>query len=362
MTCKILRLSSRYLTISSIRAKLFDSMATETSPAQEVSARAVAAVVGALVADAAAQGLHWVYDLEKLDAAVGGKDPEFHSPSACPFYTTDTGTNTAYGDQTFVVLESLAECKGLDVNDLKQRFYKYFGPGTAFDTGDQKTRPIKGPWRNGSIKAFLAAMEAKKENTGSDTDTQADGAAKVAPLVALYVGQPDMLAKVEAAVKVTQNHPVALSAALANARMLEAFILHGKQEGVVEALMEELGKGQSITGQDETVLKQMADVQEQKPLGKPHREVVNKVFGSSCALPKQFQAALHCVVTHTDYVSAVRATILAGGDNASRAGFVGACFGALGGLDGIPAEWKDKCARYQTVLNLAQKLTAAQEI
>ncbi|XP_019643438.1 PREDICTED: crystallin J1A-like [Branchiostoma belcheri] len=338
-------------------------MATEMSPAQEVSARAVAAVVGALVADAAAQGLHWVYDLEKLDAAVGGKDPEFHSPSACPFYTTDTGTNTAYGDQTFVLLESLAQCKGLDVSDLQQRFYKFFGPGTAFDTGDQKTRPIKGPWRNGSIKAFLASMEAKKENTGSDTDTQADGAAKVAPLVALYAGQPDMLAKVEAAVRVTQNHQVALSAALANARILEAFILNGKQEGVVEALMEELGKqkGPGITGQDETVLKQIREVQEQKPLGKPHREVVNKVFGSSCALPKQFQAALHCVLTHTDYVSAVRATILAGGDNASRAGFVGACFGALGGLDGIPTEWKEKCIRYQTVLDLAQKLAAVRE-
>ncbi len=54
---------------------------------------ALAAVLGAVVADAAAVACHWEYSPAKIAAAVGSGDPAFHSPSISPFYTVDAGLN-----------------------------------------------------------------------------------------------------------------------------------------------------------------------------------------------------------------------------------------------------------------------------
>lgn len=45
-----------------------------------------------------------------------------------------------------------------------------------------------------------------------------DGIAKLAPIVAFYAGKPEMLEKVEAAVRVTQNNDACVAETLAAAR------------------------------------------------------------------------------------------------------------------------------------------------
>ncbi len=60
-----------------------------------------------------AQPLHWVYDLQKLQGILAqDPNPEFRSESANPFYRRQTGQQSCYGDQAFVLLESLSECGG----------------------------------------------------------------------------------------------------------------------------------------------------------------------------------------------------------------------------------------------------------
>ena len=53
---------------------------------------------------------------------------------------------------------------------------------------------------------------------GADNDGQIDGVTKVAPLVALYAGRPEMLQKVEDVVRVTQNDDISVAMALVAAR------------------------------------------------------------------------------------------------------------------------------------------------
>ncbi len=61
----------------------------------------------------AAQPLTWNYDLNKLDTIIGkNEEIEFWTPSANPYYTIPTGKNSAYGDQAYVLLKSLVQCKG----------------------------------------------------------------------------------------------------------------------------------------------------------------------------------------------------------------------------------------------------------
>lgn len=53
---------------------------------------------------------------------------------------------------------------------------------------------------------------------GCENDCQIDGITKLAPIVAFYAGKPDMLEKVEQAVRVTQNNDACVAETLAAAR------------------------------------------------------------------------------------------------------------------------------------------------
>lgn len=57
--------------------------------------------------------MHWIYDLQKLQVILAqDPNPEFRAESANPFYRRQTGQQSCYGDQAFVLLESLSECGG----------------------------------------------------------------------------------------------------------------------------------------------------------------------------------------------------------------------------------------------------------
>eukprot|EP00928_Gymnodinium_smaydae_P064287 TRINITY_DN47671_c0_g1_i1.p1 TRINITY_DN47671_c0_g1~~TRINITY_DN47671_c0_g1_i1.p1 ORF type:complete len:293 (+),score=41.16 TRINITY_DN47671_c0_g1_i1:27-905(+) len=233
--------------------------------AAAVVARARGAVLGCLVGDAAATPVHWVYDPAKLAAHVAGakRGPAFCDPPGNSFYTTRPGGLSCYGDQTLVLLESLVECGGrLDVEDYSRRLASKFGKESPYELeavdpenwpqlkknptdADGKvieeqrvwSMPLPGPWRHGSIKAFLTkyVTEGKRfPECGSD-DAQVDGCCKVAPLVALFAGHKDMLALVDRAVRVTQNTDVASGFACGFARILEKLIL-GEASSVEDAI------------------------------------------------------------------------------------------------------------------------------
>lgn len=216
---------------------------------------------------------------------------------------------------------------GLNVEDLTQRTLKFFGPGSEYDTpvnnpyrekggrptvflmslwqlnyskiwwcvyinvfiaGPRPQLPIEGPWRQGSLKSFLKNIDAGKEETGKpatsrlllldfwiladkvfvstsgcEDDCQIDGIAKLAPIVAFYAGKPEMLEKVEDAVRVTQNNDACVAETLAAARwvsslcvclvwrptcwvihrfprFLEHFILNGPDPVALESVLDQL--------------------------------------------------------------------------------------------------------------------------
>lgn len=266
-----------------MKPKLFLKMAAALAD------RAIGAIIGSAVADAAAQPLHWVYDLQKLKGILAkDPNPEFHSESANPFYRRQTGQQSCYGDQAFVLLESLSECGGLNVDDLKQRTLKFFGPGSEYDTpvndpyrekgGPRPQLPIEGPWRHASLKGFLKNMDAGKEETGCENDCQIDGVAKLAPIVAFYAGKPDMLEKVEQAVRVTQNNDACVAETLAAARFLEHFILNGPDPKALDTVVDQLSDPNRKQPQDldKAVTGHLRQVKEN--LSKTPQELIPAVF------------------------------------------------------------------------------------
>nr|XP_022323163.1 crystallin J1A-like [Crassostrea virginica] len=213
--------------------------------------RKIGAIVGALVADAAAQPLHWNYKTADLDEFLKDKDEvAFVEPSRNPFYCIQTGKHSCYGDQSRTILRSLVENNGVNVEKLKESLNVTFGPNTEYENEDnatykdksdvvKKVYPINSSWRHSSIKSFLKKYKEGEEITGIE-DNQMDCVVNVVSVVALYAGRPDMLERVEEVVTITQNSDINVAVACTAARLLEYFILHGKTPGV-EALNSVLG-------------------------------------------------------------------------------------------------------------------------
>lgn len=61
------------------------------------------------------------------------------------------------------------------------------------------------------------------------------------------------------------------------------------------------------------------------------------------------------------YVLGVRLAIREGGCCASRAAYVGACLGALEGLDAVPTSWRSRCADFDGVLADAEAICRARD-
>nr|KAG5689014.1 hypothetical protein BaRGS_030665 [Batillaria attramentaria] len=240
-----------------------------------------------------AQPLHWLYNEEKLKGIIGDKEEiEFWEPSHNPFYRIPAGSHTCYGDQAYVILKSLVANKGVDCEALKKSTYEWFGPQSAYEDPEnarytvgkedkvnvKRTLPISRPWRHASIKHFLANMEQGKEDTGSEADDQIDSVLRMVPVCALYAGRPEMLDRVEDVLRVTQNSDMAVSIALAAARILEQFILHGQTKDVLERVLADLSNNQRQNPQelDRAVAGYLRQVQ--SALSLSHHDAVTQKF------------------------------------------------------------------------------------
>ncbi|CAL8323919.1 unnamed protein product [Boreogadus saida] len=78
-------------------------------------------------------------------------------------------------------------------------------------------------------------------------------------------------------------------------------------------------------------------------------------------LPDALQGALHGLLTHSRLEDAVRDTMRCGGCTSSRASFIGACFGAQTGVQGIPESWRNRTFRYPLLIQLANKVVNSQQ-
>jgi len=255
----------------------------------------VAAVVGGIVCDAAAQPLHWIYNLQKLDDIVGDKQAslEFWEPSKNPYYCIETGRGTAYADQLLALLESLVESKGYDGGSYMEKLQARMGAGTDYDndlnskfvlkSGVKKTYPIQGPWRPKVIKDFLANRDRGLERTGSQASSDMHSVIPVIPLVALYAGHRDMLEKVASALAVVTDTEEGIAVGLAAARILEQFILKPDTDGVAAlntVIAELCNPDRNYPNDlDRAVSGQLREVLARQDRG--HREAAKKYFKNS---------------------------------------------------------------------------------
>ena len=83
-------------------------------------------VMASFLADALALGAHWIYDSEKISETFGRVDT-FLKPAPDSYHSTkEKGAFTHYGDQSFVLLESIAANGRFDLQDFSERWRELF--------------------------------------------------------------------------------------------------------------------------------------------------------------------------------------------------------------------------------------------
>ncbi|WP_428558837.1 MAG: ADP-ribosylglycohydrolase family protein [Solidesulfovibrio sp. DCME] len=293
-----------------------------------MSEKAKTMVLASFIGDALALGPHWEYDTEALrrryeplSGYVAPAPDGYHGGKKA-------GELTHYGDQTRILLRSLAERGGFDLGDYAAKWLaRMRGYDGYIDGATRMTLKIfdfgEGPGESGSNSNDLA------------------GAARIAPLVgALSHDLPALVAAARAQTKMTHNHAQVIEAAeffARTARMVldgkyprEALVL-AAEAGYASAPIERwLAAGLESAGEDTVTA-----------IGR---------FGQSCHINEAFPAVIHLIARHgRDLAACLRQNVMAGGDSAARGLLAGMVVGAALGRGAIPEDWLRGLADRQSI-------------
>lgn len=292
-------------------------------------------VLSSFAADSLALGAHWIYDTGKIQKVLGRIDalrkplPDSYHP------TKDKGEFTHYGDQTLVLLESMASKRGFDLSDFSKKWQDLFKTYRGYF--DQATK---------QTLQNLAQGKTVEEVGSSSTDLS--GAARIAPLVFLYHKDPETL--VTAAreqTRMTHNHPLVLDSAEFFARVCCEVLDGTSPTQAMTEVADRWFKGSPLF----SWVKEGID-----SAGEDSVSAIAR-FGQSCHTDEAFPGVVHLIAKHEkDLKEALVQAVMAGGDNAGRGMMVGMVLGAHVGDSGLPKEWGTGLQRRNHILKLLEQL------
>lgn len=299
----------------------------------------LAAVLGAITADAAALGVHWLYDADRLKAlqaesSLAFREPEAANYAGVPGYFAHAGKrageNSFYGETCRLMLAHLARHGCFDRLAYQKEWLAHFGPGGTY------TGYADHPTRNLVIRLLgCATPEDYPAASGSDDD-QLPTLECVPALVAWHHGKrAELIDTVLQAVAVAHDHPLARDAA--------AVATHALADVIAGApLPEALSAAASAAG---TMLKPLLT----EALAMPALDAVAAAarFGMPCRLHQGLPLLFHIARHAANYREAVEANLLAGGDSCGRSLLLGALTAVRDALHGgttqeepgIPLRW-----------------------
>jgi ADP-ribosylglycohydrolase len=280
--------------------------------------KARASVMASFAADSLALGAHWIYDTADIDEKIGRVDRLLPPPEGGFHAGKKAGDFTHYGDQALVLLESLAESGGFDLDAFARSWQGFFsGYGGYFDHASTET-----------LEGFSAG---KGPDKAGSTSTDLGGAARIAPVV--YGCRNDVDAMVEAAraqTAMTHRAEPAVRAAEFLARVVHR-VLSGNAPVEAVAAVRDEGFGRGDFG-----------MWIQDGLDSAGRDTRGAIaaFGQHCAVMSTLPSVIHLVVRYPDDLeTALVENVMAGGDSAARGMAAAMILGAHLGPGAVPEAW-----------------------
>lgn len=378
------------------------------TPAAE---RRFACLIGALTADAAAMGLHWLYDAKRIPEISGGR-PEFMEPRAENYHQgggyfahpqLEAGDNSQYGESLLAFVHGINASAGqLEVRQLQQSFRDAFGPGGRWHGYiDHPTRITLSNLLAGENAGRTAEAQLLEQSSLSPS-RQHEVQRIVAPLAKVKSGEALLAAVREEA----DAELLEVALAVAKARDEALPVASGAQDEQLPALpsvvatvacdpeapdlLERVERSLRVTHDDERALpwarflagalsaalggaEVRAAIQAGLEAEPSVRERVEEALaldeadpaelagklGRACYLRDGVPIACAFASRASSWREAVRWNVLAGGDSCGRSIPLGALLGAawgIGGERGLPYDWLAR------VRGLADKVDACLEL
>jgi len=294
-----------------------------------------AAVEASFIADSLALGVHWIYNTNVIDKKYGRVD-RFLKPKLASFHRgKEAGEFTHYGDQTLVLLESVAHRSKFELEDFSHRWQSMFEGYTGYFDGATK----------GTLENFSQGKPPTEAGSGS---SDLGGAARIAPLLLVHgkdARQLSETARLQTAM--THNHPQVVQSADFFARVVFS-VLNGASP--VSAVRE---VGNNLPADDP--LREMID-DGLMSTDQDSRTAISD-FGQMCEIEAAFPATLHLIARYeADFKSAMIENVMAGGDSSARGMLVGMVLGAWHGYDAVPGEWRTDLVQHDHILSLMDKV------
>jgi ADP-ribosylglycohydrolase len=288
-------------------------------------------VFASFAGDSLALGAHWIYDAGRI-AREFGRVEQLLKPREDSYHPTkDRGEFTHYGDQMFVLLQSVAATRGFDLHDFFRRWQELF-------------RDYKG-YYDGATKGTIRNIAKGKgpEESGSPSNDLA-GAARIAPLVYCYRNDLDSLVRAaRAQTKMTHADPATVDIAEFFARVTFRTLGGASPTAAIREVAKERFPDSTISEWVQDGI-DSRDVESVAAVGK---------LGQSCHTPDAFPATVHLIVKHERNLrEALVQSVMAGGDSAARGMLVGMILGAHLGKGSLPEEWFAGLKKEQEIKSL----------
>lgn len=306
--------------------------------------RALAALIGGFVADAASTSLNGVSHPEKTIPNLLRLD---FDPAFCGLYDTDDNTDKAgrtrmessTGFEARILLQCIARRGHIHGSQLAKDAYWGFKNDSRL--------------LSASSRAFIKRVHSGKGWPHCAVKCRSIDVLSLIPIVvALYAGTNSLFTKVDELVKVFYVGTRVRDAALVAAFVLEQVILGAS---VLQAMRMSIRTERLSVKQRKVIFKAFTKSQ------LPSYEAIQK-FGNRGSLPGGFHAVLQPLFVLNDYPTAVRENIIGGGRTCRRAMFIGACFAAQDGLESIPEGWIKKTQYFDFIEADASTLVGRREV
>ncbi len=296
-----------------------------------MSTQRTALVLASFAADSLALGAHWIYSTEQIDQQLGRVD-SLRKPLPDSYHANkEQGAFTHYGDQTLVLLESVAQTGTFSLTDFAAAWKALFTGYTGYVD-----------------KATAATLKNMNNNLPPDlcgsTSSDLGGAARIAPLLYFYRDdRQQLLEAVRQQTAMTHNNPATLAGADFIAKTVWRVLAGTNPIAAMEAALEEgvndIDLDNRIRGALDTI-------------GKDTRTVIKK-FGQMCGIAAALPGAIHLIATYeTDLQTALIENVMAGGESAARGLVAGMVLGAHLGTKAIPDAWLSGMIQYNHITAL----------
>jgi len=295
--------------------------------------KAQAMVLASFTADALSLGVHWIYNTNVIDKKWGTVE-NYLKPERPTYHPTkDLGDFTHYGDQTMVLLESVAAGGGFRLAHFAESWQDFFKAYDGYFDGATKD----------TLDNFAAGKDITAVGSGS---ADLAGAARIAPLAYCYRHDEDKLIEsVRSQTALTHDQQEVIDSAEFFARVAWK-VIHG--QAPVAALNQVLSEGFDREPYAKWVDNGL------KSADKDTRQAMLD-FGQMCEIEAAFPCVIHLIARYeADLSQGLIENAMAGGDSAGRGLVAGMILGAHLGLEAIPPRWL-------TELNAHRRIVASMD-